>query len=85
MEQLSPEVLAERIKALDRRIDERFIALDKALKLASDHQEAWRHAANEWRQAMTDRERDFLPRNLGYVIAALSLVGAFISIADKFR
>lgn len=30
-------VLAERIKSLDRRIDERFIALDKALQLAETH------------------------------------------------
>lgn len=34
VESPSAEVLAERIKALDRRIDERFLARDEALKLA---------------------------------------------------
>lgn len=31
----SNEVLAERIVALDQRVDDRFIALDKALQLAA--------------------------------------------------
>ena len=35
----------------------------KAIKLAEDNAAHWRAQANEWRGAMTDRERNFMSRN----------------------
>ena len=69
----------------DRRYEQRFLESEKALELANKHSEQWRSSANEWRQAMTDREREFLPRNIGYIIAALTLVSLIAALAEKFK
>lgn len=73
------EIAAER----DRRYSERFLAQESALKLAQENANRWMAAANEWRQAMNDRERDFLPRNLGYVFAALAALSLVLTVVAK--
>lgn len=62
---------------------ERFVAQEHAIKIAQDNDERWRLNANEWRAAMTDRERDFLPRNLGYVIALMSFIALIVQFIGK--
>lgn len=58
----------------DRRYEQRFEAQEKAVRAALDSAALavtkaetdnlkWREAANEWRLAMGDRERNFMPRN----------------------
>ncbi len=39
--------------------------------------------ANEWRAAMNDRERNFLSKGMGYVVAALSTIALILTIASK--
>lgn len=56
----------------EKRYAQRFDAQEKAIAVAEANAEKWRANANEWRQAMTDRERNFLPRSLGHVIGVLS-------------
>lgn len=57
------------IEANDKRYAEKFkaeeaarIAQDRAVSIANEAAEKWRQNANEWRQAMLDRERAFMPR-----------------------
>lgn len=60
-------------------------AAEKAVAVAQNNAERWQANANEWREAMNDRERNFLSKGMGYVVGALSAVALFISIADKVR
>ncbi len=60
-------------------------AAEKAVSVAENNSEKWRSNANEWRAAMTDRERNFLSRGMGYVVGALSVVAMIITIADKLK
>jgi len=71
--------------AKEKAVEAAFAAAEKAVATAEANAEKWRASANEWRSAMNDRERDFLPRNLGYVFMALSVVGLIMILADKFR
>lgn len=62
------------------------LAAAKATQMAGDKAELenqrWRDAANEWRNAMTDRERDFMSRREFYSIVgvAVLVVGLLITI-----
>ena len=64
---------ASLIETANRSTDQRFIDQEKAVKAAlasaetavnkaEYNSEKWRDSANEWRQAMDDREVKFLPR-----------------------
>lgn len=57
------------IVALDKRIQEKFMALEKAVALAEEGEEKWRANANEWRAAMSDRESQFVQKSSYDVIA----------------
>jgi hypothetical protein len=52
------DILAE----MNRRYEDKFKAMDCAVEKAENATEAWKTNANEWRGAMTDREKMFLPR-----------------------
>lgn len=56
---------------------------EKAVAVSERNAEKWRDSANEWRQAMTDRERNFLPRNIGYIIGALTVITLIVSLLDR--
>lgn len=79
----------------DRRYGEVSAAKEEAVKVALDNAkeakdisernaEKWRDNANEWRAAMTDREANFLHKNMGLVIGMVSLVALLLAIAEKF-
>lgn len=50
------------LRESDRRYEQRFEAQEQANEKFESENRAWREQANEWRGAMTDRERDFLSR-----------------------
>lgn len=56
---------------------------EKAVLVSERNAEKWRDNANEWRQAMTDRERNFLPRNIGYIIGALTALTLVVALLEK--
>lgn len=66
-------------------------ASEKAVDKAEGNAEKWRDSANEWRGAMSDREREFLTRRefygmVGTLIALITLVGGFIAfVAPKLQ
>jgi len=69
----------------DKRYEQRFASQEEAVRVYKETSDKWQAAANEWRGAMTDRERNFLSKGMGYVVAALSAIALILTIADKFR
>jgi len=68
--------------AADKAVSAALIAQEKAVLKKEEEVERWRAAANEWRGAMSDRERDFLGRKefysiIGTAVAVISFVTAF--------
>lgn len=68
-------ILAEKDKALNAAL----ISAEKAVLKKEEEVERWRSNANEWRGAMSDRERDFLTRKEFYAIIG-AITGVLIII-----
>lgn len=75
--------------AVDRRFNDQdtstktaLASAEKAVDKAEASSEKWRQNANEWRGAMSDRERDFLSRKEFYAIigTAVGVVGMVIAV-----
>lgn len=75
------EVLTER----DLRYEQLHRLSEQAIKVAETNTEKWQDNANEWRSAMNDRERDFLPRNVGYIIGFLTVVSLVLAIFFRLK
>jgi hypothetical protein len=88
----------QRFKDLYGHIDQRFKDQEgktdvtlTASTLAADKLEKqgenWRKSANEWRGAMTDRERDFLSRKEFYAIVgtAIAVIGFLVFLVPYLR
>ena len=80
----------------DRRYTEVASASEKALHAAliavreateeTKHQtDKWQSSANEWRQAMNDKDRNFVTHNTlwGWLIASVMLVLALMQIFER--
>lgn len=79
------EAFKELMDERDRRYEQRFNAQEEAVKVYKETSDKWQASANEWRGAMTDRERNFLSKSMGYVVGALSAIALVLTIADKIR
>jgi L-lactate utilization protein LutC len=64
----------------DKRYEQNRASVDRALDLAQRENEKWRANANEWRQAMDDRERKFLTREIGLIFMLVSIAALALSI-----
>ena len=71
------------LEETDKRYNQRFEAQEKAVSAAEANSEKWRNNANEWRESMLDRERQFFSKSMGYVVALLSVLALILSIAEK--
>lgn len=62
----TPETLlahfTQRLEDLDKRHEQSLVALERATDLAKANLTAWQLHANEWREAMKDREAHFMQR-----------------------
>ena len=72
--------LARVMEERDRRYALHFDMHQRAQVLSADTNVRWQANANEWRQAMTDREAQFLSRGMGLVIGALSVIATLVSV-----
>lgn len=73
------DLLTER----DRRYTELAEEREKRLSAAQEEVRAWRAQANEWRSAMTDREKRFI--TVGGVMGLIGAAAAVISIIVALR
>jgi len=71
--------------AKEKAVEAALAAASKAVEVAEQNAEKWRMNANEWRAAMTDRERNFLSKGMGYVVGALSAIALILTIASKLQ
>jgi len=83
------ELVCVKVKALrdvmderDRRYAENTESVSKALEVAEKVTEAWRASANEWRLAMSDRERKFMTKEIGMIFTILSIAALIITIYE---
>ncbi len=70
--------------AKEKSVEVALANAEKAVMVSERNAEKWRDNANEWRQAMTDRERNFLPRNIGYIIGALTSLTLILGLLERF-
>lgn len=49
--------------AEERRTQERFASQERALAIAQRNDEKWREQANEWRGAITDKDKTLVPKS----------------------
>lgn len=84
------ETLHAHIKAVMDERDKRYEAALASAALAVEKAEGiadrWREHANEWRAAMTDKDKNFLTKDVarGYFVTGLMAAGVMIAIAELF-
>lgn len=76
------EKILIKIAEADSRYEHQFKSLQDASALAEHHADQWRVNANEWRAAMTDREKAFMSRP--EVERALQAVDAKLGAIKEF-
>jgi hypothetical protein len=59
----SEKAIRDALAAVEKSTAAAFIASEKAVALAEANAERWRQDAQEWRQRMTEREKDFSTKN----------------------
>src|ERR1700682_3378097 len=73
------------LAAQEKAVTAALAAAEKAVLVAENNAEKWRMNANEWREAMNDRERNFLSRGMGYVLGAVSILAASLAIFSHLK
>lgn len=72
----------KRFEESEKAVQAALASAEKAVNKAEATGEKWRDNANEWRGAMSDRERDFLTRKEFYSIVGTAV--AIIGLALAF-
>jgi hypothetical protein len=77
---------AQLSEAKEKALVAALAASDKAVSVAERNAEKWRDSANEWRAAMTDKDRNFVTKTVlwGYCVGMLSFVVALVSLLRVF-
>jgi hypothetical protein len=65
--------------------DDKFAAAEKREASLIREINEWQDNANKWRELITTRERDFFPRNMGYLSLLVSIVLILITIFKELR
>ena len=74
----------------DKRYMERFIAQEKAIEVAQATAKDYRSAANEWREAMKDRESQFVRKGennwlIGAVVALVAIASLAVTLSGHWK
>ena len=77
----SEKAVKAALQSASKAVDAALVSAEKAVDKAETSAERWRNSANEWRGAMSDRERDFLTRREFYAITAtaVAVISAFFA------
>jgi hypothetical protein len=72
------------LAAAEKAVETALRSAEKAVEKAETNAERWRNNANEWRGAMSDRERDFLTRREFYsiTVALVAVISIALAIAN---
>lgn len=74
------KILAEKDKALNAAL----ASAKEAVTIAETNAEKWRNQANEWRGAMSDREKNFVTRREVW-LAVVAIAGFVLAILQFFK
>lgn len=74
------KLINEKADERDRRYDERFEAQETALAKAEQANMHWKQEAQDWRDRADERERNFMPKSMGAVLAALTIILLIIQL-----
>lgn len=71
----------------EKAVSAALAAAEKAVGVAERNAEKWRDNANEWRAAMSDKDRNFITKSAawGYLVGAVGLLLAVIEILAVLR
>lgn len=85
MSQWTVDTLKDLMDERDKRYTERHEAQKLAIQVAEENAEKWRANANEWRTAMSDKDRNFVTKSAmwGYFVGAIGLAVLLISLFLK--
>lgn len=72
--------LEKLISAHDARYKSIFEAQERALRVAEDNNKHWKAEADDWRRRADEREREFTPKLLFYVMWAASFGVSIVSV-----
>jgi hypothetical protein len=72
--------------AKEKALSAALAASDKAVAVAERNAERWRDSANEWRAAMTDKDRNFVTKNAlwGYFTGMLGIIMTLVVLLRIF-
>jgi hypothetical protein len=81
------EYVERRFEDQDKAVQAALAAAEKAVLKKEEEVERWRAAANEWRGALSDRERDYLSRREFYSIigTVVGLIGLALTLYIGFK
>jgi len=77
---------AQQFAAQEKAVGAALAAAEKAVAVAERNAEKWRDNANEWRGAMTDKDRNFVTKATlwGYLLGLVGLIIAIMELLQKF-
>lgn len=86
--QLSAErekAISAAMAAAEKAINAALAASEKAVAVAERNAEKWRDNANEWRQAMNDKDRNFVTKAVlwGYLSGVVGIMVAILGLLIK--
>lgn len=72
-------------EAKEKAVSAALAASEKAVNVAEINSEKWRDNANEWRSAMSDKDRNFVTKNVlwGYFVGVVGLTVLLTEIIQK--
>lgn len=70
------KAVVDALAAAEKAVNAALVAADKAVNKEETNAQVWRNSANEWRQAMNDRETRFLGKDEAARVTKIEKAGA---------
>ena len=72
-------------EATDKAVSAALSAAKEAVAEAKHNSDKWQANANEWRQAMNDKDRNFITKSAawGYLVGAIGMVLALFELTQR--
>lgn len=76
---------AQLAAATDKAVTAALAAAKEAVTEAKHNSDKWQENANEWRSAMSDKDRNFITKSTawGYLVGAIGMVLALLELTNR--
>lgn len=75
----------ERFDSLEKQLLREVKVLEEKLIAEKNVADIWMKNANHWRETLSERERLFFPRNMGYVSLILNVALVIVLLFQAFK